>query len=112
VLNQLEKCILGSGTTFDLDLKTWTWTARATLRMTRGECDREMRVLELPPFTVEALRSNDDEPAPFDVDQVRAMRFQHKVSSMPRRNKPRALCKNLKWLDECVEMLIAEDIDA
>jgi hypothetical protein len=50
--------------------------------------------------------------APFDVDQVRAMRFQHKVSSMPRRNKPRALCKNLKWLDECVEMLIAEDIDA
>jgi hypothetical protein len=111
VLNQLETCILGSDTTFDLDLKTWTWTARATLRMTRWDCNTELRVLELPPCTLEALRSADDEPFALTLDQVRAMRFQHKVSSMPRRNKPRAVCKNLKWLDECVEKLVAEDID-
>jgi hypothetical protein len=114
VLNYIACNILGNETAFELDLSTWTWTARTSGRWSpTSRAEAEAHFDRTIPQLHDALFTGDNgDEHPFLPSDLRGMALKCKVSSMPRRSKPRTASSDLKWLDECVEKLVAEDIDA
>jgi hypothetical protein len=114
-LNYIASNILGNETAFEFDMETWTWTACTTggRWSPTSRAENEAHLDRTIPQLFDALLTgdNEDEHA-FTPSDLRGMALKCKVSIMPRRSKPRTACSDLKWLDECVEKLVAEDLDA